>query len=187
MADDTDDALSERIQRIQRRAQNFLEFLRDGDELIIACEDGEVHVDESYRSKFERTHAKLFGRMLAIEAQMDTGMLPYFAALVLTGVLIFGLSVGWWDAILSERVSAALNAWWLYIILPLALLYLARLACSRYQTHIYRKNRRDLMDLIAAEKLDRDVLLVMLRDEEDLRSIVHRLKLDAGYSIPEKT
>ena len=35
------------------------------------------------------------------------------------------------------------------------------------------------MDLIAAEKLDRDVMLVMLRDEDDLGSVVHKLKLDA--------
>lgn len=179
MANESEEALDERIERIQRRAENFRELLRDGDEVTIAYQDGEVRVEESYRSKFERAHAKLFGRMLSIETQMDAGLFPYFGALVLTGVIIFGLSLRWWDDVLTEAVCLELNAWWFYIVLPLVMLYVARLGCGRWEARAYRRNRRELMDLIAAEKLDRDVLLVMLRDEEDLRSVVHKLKLDA--------
>jgi hypothetical protein len=180
MADEPEEALDERIERIQRRAENFRELLRDGDEVTIACQDGEVHVEESYRSKFERKHPKLFGRMLSIEAQMDAGLFPYFAALVLTGVIIFGLSLAWWDGVLGGSVGSALNAWWFYIVLPLVLLYFARLGCGRWEAQVYRRNRGELMDLLAAEKLDRDVLLVMLREEDDLTNVVHKLKLDAG-------
>ncbi|HZZ80824.1 MAG TPA: hypothetical protein VFE62_20140 [Gemmataceae bacterium] len=180
MADEPEEALDERIERIQRRAENFRELLRDGDEVTIAFSEGEVHVAESYRSQFERKHAKLFGRMLSIEAQMETGLSPYFAALVLTGIILFGLSIGWWDGVLGETVSSALNSWWFYIVLPPALLYLGRVCCIRWENFVYRRNRRELVDLIAAEKLDRDVLLVMLRDEDDLGNIVYKLKLDAG-------
>jgi hypothetical protein len=180
MADELEEPLDERLERIQRRAENFRELLRDGDEVTIAYQDGEVHVDESYRSKFERKHPKLFGRMLSIEAQMEAGLFPYFAALVLSGIIIFGLSLGWWDGVLGETVGAALNAWWFFIVLPLALVYLARLGCGRWEAHVYRRNRRELVELIAADKLDRDVLLVMLRDDGDLTSVVHKLKLDAG-------
>ena len=184
MADDMEEALDERLERIQRRAENFRELLRDGDEVTIAYQDGEVHVEESYRSKFERAHAKLFGRMLSIEAQMDAGLLPYFVALVLSGGVIFGLSLGWWDGVFSENVCVALNAWWFYIVLPLAFLFLARVGCGRWEALIYRRRRRELMAQIAAENLDRDVLLVMLRDESDLRLVVHHLKLDADYQEP---
>jgi hypothetical protein len=180
MADEPEEALDERIERIQRRAENFRELLRDGDEVTIAYQDGEVHVEESYRSKFERKHPKLFGRMLSIEAQMDAGLFPYFVALVLSGVVIFGLSLRWWDGVLTEKVGDALNAWWFYLVLPLVLLYLARLGCGRWESYVYRRNRPELMDLIGAEKLDRDVLLVMLRGEDDLNSVVHKLKLDVG-------
>jgi hypothetical protein len=180
MADEIEEALDERMERIQRRAENFRELLRDGDEVTIAYQDGEVRVEESYRSKFERAHAKLFGRMLSIEAQMDAGLFPYFAALVLSGVVILGVSLRWWDAVLTETASLAMDAWWFYTVLPLVLLYFARLGCGRWEAFIYRRNRVGLMELIAAEKLDRDVLLVMLREEEDLHSVVHKLKLDAG-------
>src|SRR5215475_2011688 len=105
MSDEPEEALDERMDRIQRRAENFRELLRDGDEVTIAFQDGEVHVAESYRSKFERKHAKLFGRMLSIEAQMDAGLFPYFVALVLAGVVVFGLTLGWWDGVLGDAVA----------------------------------------------------------------------------------
>src|SRR6516225_4925139 len=78
MADESENTLDERLERIQRRAENFRELLHEGDEVTIARQDGEMHVAESYRSQFERKHAKLFGRMLSVEAQMEAGLFPYF-------------------------------------------------------------------------------------------------------------
>ena len=180
MADDSEETLDDRLERIQRRAENFRELLKDGDEVIIAFADGEMHVEESYRSKFERKHPKLFGRMLSIEAQMDAGWSPYFAAVMLAGGFVFGLPLKWWDGILGEEVSNQLNEWWFYIVLPLILLFLARLACGRWEAFVYRRNRQELVELIGAEKLDRDVLLVMMRDQDELDRVVQHLKLDAG-------
>lgn len=180
MADDADDTLDERLESIMRRAENFRELLRDGDEVTIGLLDGEVHVEESYRSKFERQHPKLFGRMLAMEAQMHTGWFPYFLALVLVSVFIFGLPLRWWDGIFGEAVCEHAQNWAFYILAPLALLYLAYLICGRWQKVIYRRNRQVLADLIAADRLDRDVLLVMLRDDGELDHVLHQLKLDTG-------
>jgi hypothetical protein len=180
MADESEDTLDERLDRILRRAKGFRELLKDGEEVTIAYQDGEVHVEESYRSRFERKYAKLFGRMLGMEAQMDAGNFPYFAALVAAGVIILGLHLRWWEGVLGEAVCEQLQSWWFYFAAPLALLYLARLACGRWDKYVYRRNRPDLMDLIAAAQLDRDVMLVMLRDEGDLDNVVYHLKLDAG-------
>src|SRR5207253_60575 len=104
MADESEDTLDERLESIQRRAENFRELLKDGDEVTVGLLDGEMHVEESYRSKFERLHPKLFGRMLAIEAQMEAGLLPYLAALLAAGVFIAGLHLRWWDGVLSDAV-----------------------------------------------------------------------------------
>jgi hypothetical protein len=184
MANESEDTLDERIQTIQRRAENFRELLKDGDEITVACQDGEMHVEETYRSKFERKHAKLFGRMLSIEAQMDAGLLPYFAGLILVGVVIIGLHSKWWDAALGEAACEYLQSWWFYAAAPIVVLYLARLGIGRWEKLVYRRNRRGLLELIGADQLDRDVLLVMLRDESDLDSVVHQLKLDAGSFPP---
>ena len=77
MSNESEDALDDRLERIQLRAENFRELLKDGEEVTIAYQDGEVHVAESYRSKVERQHPKLYGRLMSIEAQMAPGLTPY--------------------------------------------------------------------------------------------------------------
>ena len=56
MSDETDDTLDDRLERLQRRAENFRELLKEGDEVTIALADGEMQVAESYRSQFERKY-----------------------------------------------------------------------------------------------------------------------------------
>jgi len=180
MSDDTDETLDDRLERLQRRAENFRELLKDGDEVTVAFMDGEMHVAESYRSKFERKHPKLFGRMLSIDAKMYAGWSPYVAALMLVGVFNFGLQLSWWDNVFSSETTELLNTWWFSLIAMLGLLYVAYLACGRWSKLVYGRNRQTLHELIAHEKLDRDVLLVMLRDEDELDRVVRELKLDTG-------
>ena len=67
MSAESEDVLDDRLERIQIRAQNFRELLKDGEEVTIAFQDGELHIEESYRSKFERQHAKLYGRLMSID------------------------------------------------------------------------------------------------------------------------
>ena len=178
MADESEETLDERIDRLQRRAENFRELLKDGDEVTIGLFDGEMLVEESYRSKFERKHPKLFGRMLSIEAQMEAGLFPYFAGLIFSGVVLFGLQLEWWTPWLSAEVCDLLNRWWFYAALPLTMSFLMYLLSRQWEKWIYRRHRQALGEIISAEKLDRDAMLVMLRDERDLSSLVYALKLD---------
>jgi hypothetical protein len=180
MADDAEDTLDDRLESLQRRAENFRELLKDGEEVTIALADGEMHVEESYRSKFERKHPKLFGRMMAVDAQMNPGWSLYVAALALSGVVLFGLPLKWWDGIVGETVADQMNSWWFFLVLPAALLYLAHVASRYWEKLAYRRSRNDLLAIIASEQLDRDVLLVMLRDEDELDRVVYHLKLDSA-------
>lgn len=180
MTDEIEDPIEKRLETMQRRAENFRDLLKDDEEIIISLDHGDVRVDESYRSRFERKHPKLFGRMLSIETQIDAGFFPYFAALLLTGILIVGLHLGWWESVIGKDLSDYLQSWWLYLVLPIFLLYLARLFCARWEKYVYRRNRGQLLELIAAEQIDRDVLMVMLRDEGELENVLYHLKLDTG-------
>jgi hypothetical protein len=182
MADEPDDtALDERIESIQRRAENFRELLKEGDEVTITFEDGEMHVEESYRSKFERKHPKLYGRMLSLELQLDAGFFAYLGVLVLASGFIIGLHRGWWDVVIGEGFPAFLldHWWWPYIALPIVTLYAARQVCARYEKHVYGRQRQALLDLIAAEGLDRDTLVVTLRGNTEVENVVYYLRLDA--------
>ena len=186
MFNDPEEALEERLERIQLRAENFRELLKDGEEVTIAYQDGEMHVEESYRSRFERSHPKLYGRLMSIEAQMIAGLTPYVVGLIVAGVVIVGFQLDWWDWCLPASLATMLNRVWFYIALTLLIAYAMYLACRRWEKFVYRRNRRELHALIAADKLDRDVLLVMLRDEADLDVVIHALKLDAGpFPLPQ--
>src|ERR1051325_2267637 len=131
MADDADEeTLDDRLERIQRRAENFRELLKDGAEVTIACFDSELHVAESYRSKLERVHPKLFGRMLSIEEQMKAGLFPYFVGLIGFALVILGLQLAWWTPIFGEALCDMLNRWWFYLAAPPSELYLIYLGCG---------------------------------------------------------
>jgi len=183
MTDDADDTLDDRLDAIQRRAKNFRELLKDGEEITLAFQDGDLFVQESYRSKFERTHAKLFGRMLAIDEQMKTGTFPYFLGLLAFIVFLVGLQLSWWEGVLGEAACNLLNGWWFYLLAPVGILYLVHVIAGRWGIVVYRRHRQELIELIAKEGLDRDVLLVMLREEGDLDNVVYCLKVDHGPFI----
>ncbi|MBM3993409.1 MAG: hypothetical protein FJ303_04555 [Planctomycetes bacterium] len=181
MSDDIDDDfLDERLESLLRRAETFRELLREGDEITIGLFDGEVHVAESYRSKFERKHAKLFGRLLSIDAQLEPGWTAYMACMVVAATLIIGIHLRWFDSLFGEALGELLQTWWFYAPLAIAMIYLARQANSWYSSFTYRWHRQDLIDIMLVANLDRDLLLVMLRDEEELDNVIHQLKLDAG-------
>ena len=184
MSTEADDVLDDRMERIQIRAQNFRELLKDGEEVTIAFQDGEVRIEESYRSKFERKHPKLYGRLMSIDAQMAAGFSPYVFGLIIVGIFVFGLQLGWWTPLLGERVCDLLNGTWFFLAAPMLIGYLMYLAGRQWGKYVYRRNRADLLELIAAAELDRDVLLVMLRDESELDAVIHALKLDAGPFLP---
>jgi hypothetical protein len=184
MSDETDETLDDRLAQLQRRAENFRELLKDGDEITLALFDGEMTVAESYRSKLERKYPKLFGRMLSIAAMMRTTWSPYFVAMLVVGVFFFGLQLSWWDDVIGREVADLVNTWWFCGAATLGGLYIAYLLCGQWSKRAYCRNRKALHELIASEKLDRDVLLVMLRDDDELENVVHELKLDAGPFPP---
>ena len=177
MPNESEDALEDRLERIQRRAENFRELLKDGEEVTIACQDGEMHIEESYRSKFERSHPKLYGRLMSMEAQMVAGLTPYVLGLIASGGVIFGFQLDWWEPLLGVRVCDLLNRVWFYIVLPLLISFLMYHVCRWWERHVYRRHRAELLALNGGENLDREVLLVMLRDEADLDVVV---RFEAG-------
>jgi hypothetical protein len=180
MSDNAEEVLEERLGHIQRRAENFRELLREGEEITIACLDGKMSVEESFRSQFERKHAKLFGRMLSIDAQLEMNWSPSVIGLLAGGVFLFGLQLSWWDWLLGEDVRSLMNTWWFFLVVFAVILYLVSVGCGQWRKRIFRRHRAELLALIANEKLDRDVMLVMLRDVSDLDNVVAELKLDPG-------
>ncbi len=77
-----------------------------------------------------------------------------------------------------------LNSWWCYLILFSATAYLVNYTYDRLKRRIYRRQRSDIMEMIHAEGFDRDTLLPLLEDAENLEGVVRQLKLDPGPFPP---
>ncbi len=180
MSDEVEEPLDARLERLRRRAETFRDLLEEGDEITVAKDDGEIFVDELSRSKLERKHPKLFGRLLAIEAQMTVGITPLTAMITIFAMIVLGLQVGWWEPILGPETCESLNKWWFWAVELLIVWYVIHLVTRLYRKKLYRARRDELAACISVEGLDRDLLLVMLLDHGDLANVVEALKLDAG-------
>src|SRR4051794_24138618 len=111
------DELEQRLDRIERWAQNLRDVLRDGDEIVLRVDGDEVKVEELPFASFRARHPRLYGRLTSLEAQLETGCLLYLVAFVAPGTLVLGLRAGWWDDWLGPDLRAELNSWWCYVIL----------------------------------------------------------------------
>ncbi len=180
MSDDANETLDARMERLRRRAETFRDLLDDGDVITVAKDEGEIHVGEIVQSRLERQHPKLYGRLLAIEAQLTPGMAPVVATAAFFGAFVLGLQTGWWEPIFGQTACDALNQWWFWAIELLIVWYVIRSISRLYRKKIYNDNRNELAACITAEGLDRDILLVILLDHDDLAIVTHALKLDSG-------
>ena len=184
MADEFEEPLDARLERLRRRAETFRDLLDEGEEITVAKTDGEILVDDITRSKLERKHPKLFGRLLAIEAQMAPGFSPVVAMATIFATFVLGLQVGWWVPVIGQATSDALNQVWFWAVELLIVWYVVRAISRCYRKRFYQINRDGLAASIAAEGLDRDLLLVMLLEHGELGNVVEALKMDPGPFAP---
>src|SRR5437867_12759215 len=90
---DTDD-LDERIDNIARVVKDYL---REGDAFLIQCQEDDILVEEAPQADFQKQHPRLYGRLLSLNDQLETGCALTILLFVLGGVLCFALHVGWLD------------------------------------------------------------------------------------------
>jgi hypothetical protein len=175
-----DNELQERLDRIQRWAQNLRDVLNDGDEIVVRCDGDEVHVEETPFGRFQALHPRLSGRLASIEAQLEMGCLLYLGTFLLPVSTILGLRLQWWDDWLGPALASELNNWWCYLALFSATAYLVNQVYDRLRRRVYRRHRTELFAMIHAEGLDRDTLLPLLQGADDLSGVIRQLKLDPG-------
>jgi len=178
MADD--DGLEGRIERLRHWAQSQHEMFREGDTFLLRYGGGEVDVEEMPLARFRTEYPRLYGRLISIEAQLDNGCLLYVLALLGAGAACLGLRQGWWEPLLGADLAAELNTWWFYPVLFVVAFVAASAAYEWGRRRVYRRHRRELLDLLRADGLDRDTLLPLLEGAEGLDAVTQQLKLDPG-------
>src|SRR6266705_7143383 len=140
-ADDVD----ERIDNIARVVKDYL---REGDAFLVQCQDDDIVVEEAPQANFQKQHARLYGRLLSLNGQLETGCSMTLLLFALGGAFCFALHVGWLDDALTANVAATLKSWWFYVPLFAALFFVGDWVHSRVARRTYRRGRAELLDLL---------------------------------------
>lgn len=167
--------MSERHRRIARAVEDLLQ---EGEELFLSRSDEGVLVSEAPVNPLEKEHPRLYGRLLSLDAQLEGGNLA--TVLGVAAVLAFwiGLQARWWEPVISEELAQVINVWWFYGVLVLLVLLLSGSLSEGRARFRYRRARSELLPLLEEANLDRDLLLVRIKDDENLTNITRQLKLD---------
>lgn len=170
-----EDAADDRFRRI---AVAVAHLLQNGDEIVLrGTEEGPV-VEELPTRRFERDHPRLYGRLLALDLQLQGGCSVYLFFIGILGAFVLGLQIGWWDTIIPPRVAESINVWWVHLLLGVGALALAGEIYEILSRRTYRQGRPELIALMEESGLDRDLLVVAIRMEPELRNVLRFLQLD---------
>lgn len=178
---------NEREERIQRLAENLRDVLKEGDEILIQFLNDEMRVSESRMSRLRAHQPRLHGRLLSIDEQLAFRFTPFLACLLLAGAALFGLQVGWWEGLLGADACDKLNAWWFYLVVIVVALFVGATIDNFLSDRTYARHRASLVQLMTECHFDRDLLVSLLNNEEELSRVVGMLKRDSGTFPPVET
>lgn len=160
-------------------ADTLRPVLQEGDSFNVYCQDGEVYVADAETSALAAVHPRVYGRLLAIDADLERNTtaftrLPFLALAVFT----VGLHLRWWDDWIGANIVDKVDSIWFYILLFIGLYQLFAPIRNRLDRTVYQRHREDLLSLMADERIDRDTLLAMVESDGALARIAYQLKLD---------
>jgi hypothetical protein len=172
-------------QRIDEIARVVKDYLREGEAFLVQCQEDEILVEEAPHTKFQRDHPRLYGRLLSLNEQMETGCGVVIALFVVGGVFCLGLHVGWWDDWIDPNVLEMLRTWWFYVPLFVVLFFIADTWSTWHEKRVYRRGRAELLLLLRNEGYDRDTVVPIIQGMPEFEKVVKQLKLDPGPFIHE--
>jgi hypothetical protein len=173
--------MDEEVDRREVVADVLRPVLEDGEQYKVFCQDGEIFVEDTDTSVCAARHPRLYGRLLALDAQLGQAGLSAGNALLLLGLAFCaGVALGWWN---DWFKTEDLRSWWFYFLVFGVLLFVRSHLFAALQRGMYARQRDELLSLVAAEGLDRDRLLPLVEGDPSVARIAFHLKLDGDVPI----
>lgn len=159
-------------------------LLEEGEAFNVYCHEGEILVNEAETSVCAARHPRLYGRLLALNAELEqagagVGRLPVL--LVLT--FCVGLHLQWWGAWLGD-LRERFDSFWFYALVAYAVYQVLSFVARALERRAYQRGRDELLALLGPEDLDRDALLAMIEGDGAVGRVGHHLKLDRDAARP---
>ncbi|MBX9679768.1 MAG: hypothetical protein K2X38_13475 [Gemmataceae bacterium] len=164
--------------RHEKIAARIESFLREGDRFVVEMFDGEVRIEEAAVSSLERRSPRLYGRLLSLNEQLESGCGLIAAPLVFSGVLSFALHARFVEPWVGIDLNDKLASWWFYLLLLLVLGGFGFWMQEAIEKGRYRRARSRLARTIEEEEADWDTLIAELHRVPELANVYRRMKLD---------
>ena len=166
---------ADRLRRIGTAVEHLVE---PGEELLITRTEDGILVFDKRSGMLERDHPRLYGRLLSLNAQLESSILPTVIGFLLIGVFWLGLEAAWWQDWISGDTAEKLNVWWVFVLLVVLVFTVSGCLSELRARRVYRRARNELIPFLQEADLDRDLLLVRIKGDEELENVVRQLKLD---------
>jgi hypothetical protein len=166
--------------RIAELTERIEDFLCEGEEFLIRCQEGETEVIPGPEvSPVRRNHEELYGFLLSLNQQLaDAAMLPRWIVRLTLFSLILGLHLDWFSGLALPIDFSKLQSWWAYGLIFLFGLAVNSLIKEAAQHAIYARRRGELLRLLGESGLPKYRLMTQIEGDQALADASHMLKKD---------
>ncbi len=165
-------------------AEALRPFLAEGDTFQVICQEGEVWVHPSASSSLRlcaERYPRIYGRLLALEVELQHAGRCTNAPAVLLGAFCLGLHLHWWHGVLPDNLLVHLNSIWFFGFAFLVLFLALAKVSAVLRWRLWRGQRQALLHLLREERLDRDCLLTMIEGDDAVHQVGLHLKMDRTF------
>ncbi len=179
---ETDGRISQTLEekRIAELTERIDDFLCEGEEFLIRCQDDQIEVIPAQQtSPVRRNHGELYGFMLSLNQQLsEAAVIPRWIVRFLVLVLILGLHLQWFTGLPLPIDVAKLQSWWVYGLILLFGYAVNSLIHELRQHQIYNRRRGELFHILEASGLVKYRLLTQIDGDPSLVEFSSMLKRD---------
>jgi hypothetical protein len=166
--------------RIAELTERIEDFLCEGEEFLIRCQDGQTEVLAGPEiNPVRRNHEELYGFLLSLNQQLsEAANLPRWIVRILFLGLILGLHQDWFSGLPWPIDFAKLQSWWVYGLVFLLGFAINSLIQEWAQHRIYAHRRSEFSRLLNESGLPKYRLLTQIEGDPSLPAVSQMLKKD---------
>lgn len=166
--------------RIAELTERVEDFLCEGEEFVIRCQDEEIEVLPAQQaSPVRRNHEELYGFLLSLNQQLsDAAQIPRWVVRFLVLGMILALELDWFAGLAVPIDFAKLQSWWVYGLLLLFGFAINSLLKEWRQHRIYAGRRSEFLHVLGQIGLAKYRLLTQIENDPALEEVSQMLKRD---------
>jgi len=171
--------------RVAELTDRIADFLCEGEEFLIRCQDDEIEViPTQHASPLRRSHEELYGFMLSVNQHLrEAAIIPRWIVRLLLLSLILALHLDWLSGLALPFQLSKLQSWWVYGLI-VVFGYAVNSMLKEWRQHqIYRQRREELLKQLNEYGIPKYRLLTQVEGDDSLDELTMMLKKDHAQEV----